>query len=151
MIPAQPAPLNWTAIGVVVVAIINIVGWFVVHFLTKRREAQRDRRLKDEAAAAERTAYETLTRLSSEEREILRLCSAEDTLMRGYAMVFHVDGHGSWVRVGKKDFADDSDPSVEARYLDALHSLLMRGYIRQESATTFVLTGAGYEKAKKDT
>ena len=52
MPPPQPAPLNWPAIGIIVVAVINIAGWFVVHFLTKRREAQRDQRARDDAAAA---------------------------------------------------------------------------------------------------
>jgi hypothetical protein len=42
MIPPEPCKLNWTAIGVIVVAIINISGWFIVNSLTKQREAMRD-------------------------------------------------------------------------------------------------------------
>jgi hypothetical protein len=61
MPPSQPTPLNWPAIGVIVVAVINIMGWFVVHFLTKRREAQRDQRARDEAAAADRKRQDAAT------------------------------------------------------------------------------------------
>ena len=61
MPPSQPTPLNWPAIGVVVVAVINIAGWFVVHFLTKRRETQRDQRARDEAAAADRERQDAVT------------------------------------------------------------------------------------------
>jgi heme/copper-type cytochrome/quinol oxidase subunit 2 len=41
MIPPEPCKLNWTAIGVIVVAVINISGWFIVNSLTKQREATR--------------------------------------------------------------------------------------------------------------
>jgi hypothetical protein len=62
--PSQSTPLNWPAIGVVVVAVINIVGWFVVHFLTKRRETQRDQRIRDEADAAEAKRQDERSRTS---------------------------------------------------------------------------------------
>ena len=42
MIPPEPCKLNWTAIGVIIVAVINISGWFIVNSLTKQREAGRD-------------------------------------------------------------------------------------------------------------
>jgi alpha-tubulin suppressor-like RCC1 family protein len=45
IIPTQIAQINWQAMGVVVAVafgIINVIGWFVVHHLTKRRERQRD-------------------------------------------------------------------------------------------------------------
>jgi hypothetical protein len=41
MIPAEQCQLNWTAIAIVGGFAINIAGWFVVHFLTKRRERRR--------------------------------------------------------------------------------------------------------------
>jgi hypothetical protein len=42
---------NWTAIGVIVVVVINITGWFVHHYLTMRRERQRDQRAAEIAKA----------------------------------------------------------------------------------------------------
>ena len=42
MIPPQPTQINWPAIGIFVGAVINIIGWFVYHYLAKRRERQRD-------------------------------------------------------------------------------------------------------------
>jgi hypothetical protein len=54
MIPPEQFKPNWTAIGVVGGLVVNVSGWFVVHFLTKRREAQRDQRAKQEAASADR-------------------------------------------------------------------------------------------------
>jgi hypothetical protein len=50
--PSEQFKLNWTAIGVVGGFIINIAGWFIVHLLTKRREALRDQRSRADAAAA---------------------------------------------------------------------------------------------------
>jgi len=64
MPPPQSTPLNWPAIGVVVVAVISIAGWFVVHFLTKRRETQRDQRIRAEADAADRKRQDERSRAS---------------------------------------------------------------------------------------
>jgi hypothetical protein len=61
MPPSQPTQLNWTAIGIVVVAVINIAGWFVVHFLTKRREAEKDQRTRDEAETAAKKGQDAAT------------------------------------------------------------------------------------------
>lgn len=39
--PPEQFKTNWTAIGVVGGFVISVAGWFVVHWLTKRREWQR--------------------------------------------------------------------------------------------------------------
>jgi hypothetical protein len=128
---------------------VTIVGWFVQHRLTKKREVERDLRLKAEAAAAERKAIEEVMRLTGEERDILRACAADNAPMRGYVLLLGVSGFGSWVRAGgNKDFSDTKDTSIQARYLDAFWSLVARGYFRQEGSTSYCLTGIGYERAK---
>ena len=130
---------------------ITIVGWFVQHHLTKKREAERDLRLKAEATTAERKAIEEVLRLTGEERDILRACAADKAPMRGYVLLLGVSGFGSWIRAGgNNDFSDTKDTSIQARYLDAFWSLVARGYFRQESSTSYCLTGVGYERAKHD-
>ena len=62
MPPSQPTQMNWPAIGVVVIVVINITGWFVVHFLTKRREAERDRKLREEKSADDRKRQDEQSR-----------------------------------------------------------------------------------------
>ena len=147
---STPNPAVIAAILSGVGIVVTIIGWFVQHRLTKKREAQRDQRLKTEAAAAERKAIEEALRLTGEQKDILRFCAAEDAPMRGYVLLIGVDGLGIWVRAGKMDFSDDKDTSMQARYLDAFWRLVARGYFRQESGTSFCLTGAGYDRAKHD-
>lgn len=38
MMPPQLTPTNWIAIGVIIITVINIAGWFVVHSRAKKRE-----------------------------------------------------------------------------------------------------------------
>ena len=54
MIPSQQLPTNWTAIGVFVaicVGILGVIGWFVVHSLTKRRDEAAHRRMIQQAVS----------------------------------------------------------------------------------------------------
>lgn len=46
------------ATSVVVSGVMNIAGWFANHYLTVRRENQRDQRAKEQAVAAEKKAEE---------------------------------------------------------------------------------------------
>ena len=151
MPPSEPIPLNWAAITLVVLSIINISGWFVVHFLTKRREAQKDRRARDEAAAAQKDALAAISHVTDAEREILNHCASIDGWEKGHVWIMRVDAFGSWVRAGKHDFFDQADASIQARYLDAFESLVARGFFRHQSGMAYQLTGIGYEKAQKNT
>ena len=56
---------------------------------------------------------------------------------------------GSWIRAGGKDFLDTHDPAYAARYLEAFGNLCKRGFVVHESGVLFVLTSAGFKKAKE--
>jgi hypothetical protein len=64
--PAAPPNPTWPvyfAIGLAVLAnIISIVGWFVVNGLTKHREAQRDRMLREEKSTDDRRRQDEQSR-----------------------------------------------------------------------------------------
>jgi hypothetical protein len=45
MIPLEECKPNWTAIGVIGGFVINISGWFIAHYLTKKREDRRERQI----------------------------------------------------------------------------------------------------------
>lgn len=57
---------------------------------------------------------------------------------------------GQWVRCGNHDFIKQGDPSYQAKYLDALSSLVHRGFARQEGqeGNAYRLTGLGFDKRK---
>jgi hypothetical protein len=131
--------------------VITIVGWFVQHHLTKRREVEKDRRAKAEAEAAQKEAIAAFTHLTQAQREIITHCIDQPAPMQGSVLLLGTSGFGSWVRAGKKDFMDPKDQSVQARYLDAFESLLSRGFFRCESGRAYRLTSRGYENAKNDT
>ena len=82
--------------------------------------------------------------LSQEERDIL--ASSDD---RGDIFLLTVDAFGHWVRSGKKDFFNQNDLAYNARYQDALDSLLSRGLVRHIGGHLFRLTGRGFQLAKK--
>jgi hypothetical protein len=82
--------------------------------------------------------------LSEAEREILFECAE-----RGELHIVKVDAFGSWLRAGRKDFFDQTEPAVQARYLDAFDSLYRRGFIRRETDTFYRLTGVGFEAARQ--
>lgn len=150
MTTLEQIKLNWPAIGVISGIVINVSGWFIVHFLTKRREAQKEKRTKDAAAAREIMALKAELHLTASEREILSMCVAVNGYERGHVWILRTSGFGPWVRAGKQDFADNLDVSVQARYLDAFESLLRRGYFRQEGDNYYQLTGFGFERATNE-
>jgi hypothetical protein len=82
--------------------------------------------------------------LSDAEREILFECAQD-----GELHILKVDAFGSWLRAGRKDFFNQTDPAVHAIYLDAFESLRGRGFIRQETGTFYRLTGIGFEEARR--
>ena len=124
----------------------GVIGAYANDKLTRKREADRDQRLKDEAAAAQHRAIEAATRLTTEQAEIIRECLAVAAPMRGSLQLLGIAGFGSWVRAGKRDFMEQTDPSVQARYMDAFESFLARDYFRHETGRAYRLTSKGYEK-----
>ena len=152
--PAAPPNPTWPVYAALALSVVGnivaVVGWFVQHRLTKRRDAEKDKRLRDETVAKERSALEAALRLTDSEREILRQCVATEGFERGRVWILRVDAYGSWIRAGKHDFFDQKDSSVQARYMDAFESLFGRGYYRSEGRTLFHLTGAGFERAEHD-
>jgi len=81
-------------------------------------------------------------KLSSEEQELLALTDETGR----FRVVSRVEGFGTWVRAGKRDFVDHNDPSSAARYLEAFGSLCERGYVAPETGSTFKLTGSGFKR-----
>jgi hypothetical protein len=151
MTPSQFPALNWPAIGVISALIITVTGWFVAHFLAKRREAQKDERARHDTAAERSKAVAIISHLlTNEEREILHHCISGDGFEKGRVWIMRIDAYGSWVRAGKHDFFDKVDASIQARYLDAFDLLCGRGYARHEGGMLYQLTGAGFERAKNE-
>jgi hypothetical protein len=81
--------------------------------------------------------------LSAEAHELLR-AAAKD----GELFVAETDQTGKWVRVERRDFFDVADPTVAARFLDALDLLCHLGLARHSDGRLFALTGKGFEKAR---
>lgn len=83
--------------------------------------------------------------LSSEERDILI-----ESAPTGQIHILRVDGFGSWVRCdGNVDFADDHDPAISAKYLEALERLKQRGWVVHEGGLLNRLTGSGFTVARQ--
>lgn len=85
-----------------------------------------------------------IRRLSEAEQQIL-----VESAQEGEVCILKVDAFGQWVRAGKKDFFDQKDRAVQARYLEALESLHRRGLVRHESHTLYRLTHSGFEIARR--
>jgi class 3 adenylate cyclase len=80
---------------------------------------------------------------SNEETAIL-IAAAEGHILVGYS-----DEWPDWVRVGERDFMDESDPAVAAMHLEALGSLRRRGLVRQVGPREYELTGSGFQGARE--
>ncbi len=85
---------------------------------------------------------ETGSPLSSTEVELLH-AAVED----GDIWVLSTT-RGTRVHSGDRDFRSDSDPLVEAVYLDALETLGRKGLARQLGSTHYKLTGEGFRVAR---
>jgi len=85
------------------------------------------------------------TKLSEAEKELLIA-----TAKKGEFRLLSVDQiPGTWVRTDGKDFLDTGDTAFAAKYLEAFKSLCERGYIVHEGGHLFMLSGTGFEKARK--
>ena len=83
-------------------------------------------------------------KLSKEEKDLL-LAAAK----RGDFCLLSVEEiPGSWIRANGRNFLNENDPAFAAEYLEAFQSLCERGYITHESGE-FMLTGSGFERARK--
>jgi len=83
--------------------------------------------------------------LSEEEKQLLIAASqAGDFYLLSVAQL-----PGTWVRAGGKDFLDQTDPALTARFLEAFRSLCERGYIVHEGGAFFMLTGSGFDRARE--
>jgi len=67
---------------------------------------------------------------------------------RGEIVLLEADQVGKWVRVGSRDFLDQTDPAFAANYLDALESLCSRKLVRHDDGILFVLTSTGFKVAR---
>lgn len=72
-----------------------------------------------------------------------------NALPTGDIYMMRTDQTGHFVRAGRFDFFDQSDPSLQARGIDALKSLMRQGLVRHESKQLYKLTGTGFERAKE--
>ena len=83
-------------------------------------------------------------RFSIAELDLLRAAA-----LKGELLILHVEHLGDWVRVEKKDFIDERDPAVAARYREALMKLTGRGLVHTSEGRLFRLTGTGFDLARK--
>ena len=92
-----------------------------------------------------RTAWKAFqNRLSQRERELL---TAALTTENHFVSFCNYPNAGRiWVQAGKLDLGDSRVPDAE--FVDALESLLRRGYLRRSEDDLFVLTGSGLKVAK---
>ncbi len=82
--------------------------------------------------------------LSPEETEIL-IAAAE----KGEISLLSSDETGAWVRAGRRDFANHSDPAVAAMYVQALKSLCRRELVTHAGGIAYDLTGSGFQLARQ--
>jgi hypothetical protein len=80
----------------------------------------------------------------SEEELILLSECAQD----GKIAVLLSDETGKWIRAGRRDFYDQSDPAIAALYVDALNSLRKRDLAAHEGGILYKLTGKGFKIAR---
>jgi hypothetical protein len=80
----------------------------------------------------------------SEEELILLSECAQD----GEIAILSSDETGKWIRAGRRDFYDQSDPAIAALYVDALNSLCQRDLAAHEGGILYKLTGRGFKIAR---
>ncbi len=84
-------------------------------------------------------------RLSGEEKELLIAAAQTGE----FFLIEAANIPGTWVRAGRRQFADLTDPAYAATYLEAFRSLCERGLIVHEGEGTFMLSGSGFRKARQ--
>jgi len=85
-------------------------------------------------------------RLSEEEKELMIAAAPQGQFF--YIPVNEIPG--PWIRVGNRDFCDTktNDPAYASKYIEAFEGLIKHGYIRHEIGHLFILTSAGFKKAR---
>jgi hypothetical protein len=86
---------------------------------------------------------ESISGLTVAEAEIITA-----TPDHGWIHIARSSDHGQIVISGKGDFFNEKDPSRQAKYVDAIESLLSKRIIRSEGQDSYRLTGRGYEICK---
>lgn len=56
-----------------------------------------------------------------------------------------------FVRIGNSNYVDDNDPSMSAKYVDALEQLAANGQVEQLSRNLYVLTDSGWKESGQHT
>ena len=84
-------------------------------------------------------------RLSKEEKDLLTAAAS-----KGQFRVWRVGQvRGEWISADRKHFNKQEDPAHDARYREAFKSLCERGYVTHLRGETFMLSGSGFDKARK--
>jgi len=86
---------------------------------------------------------EAFSELTAAEAEIITATPEE-----GWIHLMRSDSHGQIVASGKGSFFNEKDASYQAKYVDALESLLFKKLIRSEGRDSYRLTGRGFEICK---
>jgi hypothetical protein len=81
-----------------------------------------------------------------QEAELLAAAAQDGKLNRFERLAQMATG---WVRVGRKNFVDKVDPAVAVEYIEALESLVTKGYVKYEGGILYVLTGSGFKAARE--
>jgi serine/threonine protein kinase len=69
------------------------------------------------------------------------------SLPSGEIRVLSTGQTGRFVRVGRFDYLDAADPTLQARGLDSLEAAKLAGWVRHEGGTLYRLTGSGFAVA----
>jgi hypothetical protein len=85
-----------------------------------------------------------MSTLTDDEKSILT-----NALPVGGIMLMNADETGDFVRAGTFDYSDKTDPSLQARGIESLQSLIRRGLVRHEHKKLYTLTGTGFERARE--
>ena len=81
--------------------------------------------------------------LAGPEMEILRAANDD-----GLLLILRAGPFGEWVRSGRRDFFEKDNPSYQAKYVEALMSLVQRGLARQEERDVYKLTDPAFSRRK---
>jgi hypothetical protein len=76
----------------------------------------------------------------------LLMAAAKD----GKLYLFEVDQIPTgWIRAGNNDFINLSDPAFAAEYIEALETLITKGYVKYNGGSLYILTGSGFKVARE--
>jgi len=106
-------------------------------------ESQALARIGLAVASIDPTGKTDPTYFSDEELVILSRCAPH-----GDVLLLFSDQWGQFVKTGADMFYDESDPAIAALYVDALFSLVDKGFLRHQGDILYHLTGRGFKVAR---